>query len=94
MLTFALLLVDIVVFVLLQQISGPLAILFLIFAVISIPALVLHQREMATAPEIASDGESQAHGWLRLFGDITVDVTGITAAVLVIVVLALLLRGA
>jgi hypothetical protein len=88
-----LLVLDVVIFLLLKQLSGPLAMMFLIFAAVSIPAVVIYRREAAYAPQIGPESESTARGWLRLLGDLSLDITGITIGVLIIVLLALFLRA-
>ncbi len=85
--------VDAVIFVLLTHVSGPLAILFLIAAVVTVPALVLHRREAAASIDLSPDSESSARGWLHLFGDLGLDLTGVILAVLIIVAAVLLLRS-
>jgi hypothetical protein len=88
-----LLLVDAVIFMMLREINGPLALPFLILAVVSIPALVLHRREAETALELGPDSESAARGWTRLFGDLGFDLTGVALATLIIIALALVIRS-
>jgi len=88
-----LLIVDAIIFMMLREINGLLALLFLILAVISIPALVLHRRETATALEPGPESESSARGWTRLFGDLGLDLTGVALATLILVALALVLRS-
>ena len=88
-----LLVVDVVIFFMLRQISGALALLFLILAIISVPALVLHRREMDIAPDCGPDGESAGHGWLRLAGSLGLDLTGVALAVLIIIACALVIRS-
>jgi hypothetical protein len=88
-----LLVVDAVIFILLRPINGPLALLFLILAIISVPALVLHRREMHTAPERGPESESAARGWVRLVGDLGLDLTGVALAALIIIAFALIVRS-
>ena len=88
-----LVLVDAVIFILLRSMNGPLALLFLILAVVSIPALVLHRREAETALECGPESESAVHGWTRLSRDLGLDLTGVALAVLILVALALVLRA-
>jgi hypothetical protein len=88
-----LLIVDAVIFMMLREVNGPLALLFLILAVVSVPALVLHRRETATALELGSESETAARGWTRLFGDLGLDLTGVALAALIIIALALVLRS-
>ncbi len=88
-----LLVVDAVIFFLLRQINGPLALLFLILALVSVPALVLHRREMHTAPECGPDTESAGYGWIRLAGSLGLDLTGVVLAVMIIVACALVIRS-
>ena len=88
-----LLLVDAVIFMLLRDISGVLALFFLILAVISVPALVLHRREAAAELECSPDAESATWGWLRLFGNLGLDLTGVTLAALIIIAFVLLVHS-
>jgi hypothetical protein len=88
-----LLVVDAVIFILLRQINGPLALLFLILAIISVPTLVLYRRELQTAPEYGPESESTARGWARLAGDLSLDLTGVALAALIIIALALVIRS-
>lgn len=85
--------VDAIIFILLREVNGLLALVFLILAVISIPALVLHRRESATALELGPESESTARGWVRLFGDLGLDLTGVTLAALILIACALVLRA-
>jgi hypothetical protein len=85
--------VDVVIFVLLARFNGPLAILFLIAAVVSIPALVIYRRDEAAAQEIGPESESTRRGWLRLIGVLGLDLTGVVLAVLIIVAAVLVLRS-
>jgi uncharacterized membrane protein len=88
-----LLIVDAVIFLLLREVNGPFALLFLILAIISIPALVLHRREAATALEVGPESESANRGWARLFGDLGLDLTGVVLGALIIIAFALVLRS-
>jgi hypothetical protein len=88
-----LLVVDAVIFMLLRPINGLLALLFLILAIVSVPALVLHRREVQTAPECGPETESAARGWARLAGNLGLDLTGVALAALMIIALALVLRS-
>jgi hypothetical protein len=88
-----LLIVDAVIFMMLREINGPLALLFLILAVISVPALVLHRRETAKAFEPGPECESAVRGWTRLFGNLGLDLTGVALGTLIIIALALLIRS-
>ncbi|HEY8686026.1 MAG TPA: hypothetical protein VIO57_10510 [Chloroflexota bacterium] len=88
-----LLVVDAVIFMLLRPISGSLALLFLILAIVSIPALILHRREVQTAPECGHESESAGRGWVRLAGNLGLDLTGVALAALIIIACALVLRS-
>lgn len=88
-----LLVVDAVIFLLVRPINGPLALLFLILAIVSVPALVLHRRELQTAPECGLETESAARGWVRLAGNLGLDLTGVALAALIIIALVLVLRS-
>lgn len=88
-----LLLVDAAIFMLLREVNGMLALLFLILALVSIPALVLHRRETAIALESGPDCESAARGWTRLCGNLGLDLSGVVLAALIIIAFALMLRS-
>lgn len=88
-----LLLTDLLIFLLLRQINSVLAIFFLVLAIISVPALVIHRREAANAPEIGPESESMGFGVLRLAGSLGLDATGVALAVLLITLFALALRA-
>lgn len=80
------------IFVLLLQLNGMIAVLFLIAAVIVVPALVLHRREAAAAlqPARSDEAESHAMGLLRLARVVGLDTTGLTLGVLLLLLIAVL----
>jgi hypothetical protein len=84
--------VSALIFFLLLQINGILALGFFLTAVVSIPALVIHRREAAYAPEIGPDAESVRWGWLRLAGLLSLDITGLALGVLLLILLILALH--
>jgi hypothetical protein len=88
-----LVIVDAIIFVLLREISGALALLFLILAIVSIPALVIQRREAACAIETGPDSESAVRGWTRLFGNLGLDLTGVALGGLIIIAFALVVRS-
>lgn len=88
-----LVIVDAVIFLLLREMNGALALLFLILAIVSIPALVIQRREAAYAIEASPDGESAARGWVRLFGNVGLDLTGVALGALIIIAFALVVRS-
>lgn len=68
----------------LAHINGLLAILWLIFATLAIPGVVIQRREHATGPEFGADAEHLGWGAIRLFGNLTLDLTGIVLGVLIL----------
>ena len=66
------------------QVNVVLALLVFMLAAISVPALVMHRREMAYGPEIGTESEGLHHGLSRLAGILAVDLTGIATGVLII----------
>jgi hypothetical protein len=87
----ALLLLSIAVSVLLFQISGLLAILFVLVVLVFIPALELQRREAAITPEWGLERESRLFGLVRLAREVGVDLTGIALGVVLFLLLILLL---
>lgn len=85
----ALLVVSVLIFALLTQLNGLLALTFLLAALIFIPALVLHRREAAVAPELGADQESAGRGLLRLAQVVGTDTAGIVLGVLFVLLVAL-----
>jgi hypothetical protein len=90
----ALLVLSVVVFALLVQVKLLLAVLFLITALVTIPAIVLQRREAACAPEIVRgpECESQRKGVARLFGTLGLDTIGIALGTLLIILTVLCIR--
>lgn len=86
----ALLIVGALLFVLLLKLNGMIAVLFLIAAVISIPALVLHRREAAATPQMSGSNEAEPHamGLLRLARMIGLDTTGLVLGALLLILIA------
>ena len=80
----ALLVLSVLIFVMLLQLNGLVALLFLLTAIIFIPALIIQRREMAMAPDLGPghDAESHARGLLRLAQAVGADTTGIALGVL------------
>jgi hypothetical protein len=87
----ALLLLSVAVFALLLQFSGLLAVLFLLVALIIIPAIELQRREAGVASEWGPERESKLFGVVRLARDVGLDITGITLGVALLLLLILLL---
>jgi hypothetical protein len=91
----ALLLVSSLIFVLLLQINRLVALLFLVAAVVFVPALVIHRREMAATPELGPHREDEGlgMGFARLAGVLGLDTTGIALGALLLILIALAVRA-
>jgi hypothetical protein len=76
-----LLLLSIAAFILLFQLSGLLAVLFLLVTLVAIPAIELQRREAAAVPEWGPDRESGLFGLVRLARNVGLDLTGIALGV-------------
>src|SRR5437588_4863345 len=81
----ALIVVSFLLFLLLRELNGLLALFFLIGALAFVPALAIQRREAAYGPELGPGAESQAHGGLRLAQDIGIDLTGVSLGLLVVI---------
>jgi hypothetical protein len=81
-----------VILVLLAQISGVLALLFFILAIIFLPASIIHRRDIVYEAEIGPESERQSLGVLRLLRTIGFDTTGVALAVLLIILVVLVAK--
>lgn len=84
--------ISLVILALLAQINGLLAILFFLAVVLTVPALMMHRREMAAGIEYGSDAESTGQGVMRLMRMLGLDTTGIALGVLLLVLSAILIK--
>ena len=89
----ALIVASVTAFMILTRISGPLALLFLLGTVISVPAIVIHRRELAEGVDLSHEGESQLEGLVRLLKSVGLDTTGITLGVVILLVAVLIVRA-
>lgn len=94
MYAFALVAVCLLICFLVAQLNALAAIVLFMLALVSVPALILHRREIAAGHPIGPDGESPGRGALHTVRTIGLDTTGIVLGVLLLIALVLLVRYA
>ena len=87
-----LLVLSVLIFGVLTQMSGIAAAIFLVAALIVLPTISIHRREQASMPERGYEQESHARGVLRLGHVLTQDMIGIATGTLAFVLVILFIR--